>query len=64
MLNRLLLIVPGPPGYFDPAHPLPDTARNVRHVAFDRSGEERLPSWMTELPDRPIVYATMGTIFN
>jgi UDP:flavonoid glycosyltransferase YjiC (YdhE family) len=64
MLFRYLLIVPGPPGYFDPAFPLPATASAVRHVAFDRSGEEQLPTWVHDLPDRPVVYATMGTIFN
>jgi UDP:flavonoid glycosyltransferase YjiC (YdhE family) len=64
MLYRYLLIVPGPAGYHDPAHPLPATARAVRHVAFDRSGDEQLPIWVTDLPDRPVVYATMGTAFN
>lgn len=67
MLHRYLLIVPGPPGYQDadtPDTPLPATARAVRHVAFDRSGEEQLPAWVDALPDRPVVYATMGTVFN
>ena len=65
MLHRHLLIVTGPPGYYDdPAAPLPATARFVRHVAFDRSGDEGLPAWADALPDRPVVYATMGTVFN
>jgi UDP:flavonoid glycosyltransferase YjiC (YdhE family) len=64
MLYRFLLIVPAPPGFHDPAHPLPATAHAVRHVAFDRSGEEHLPAWLNDLPDRPVVYATMGTAFN
>lgn len=64
MLYRHLLIVPAPPSYFDSASPLPETAHAVRHVAFDRSGEERVPAWLDNLPDRPIVYATMGTAFN
>ena len=64
MLYRSLLIVPGPPGYQDVDDPLPTTARPVRHVAFDRSGEEPLPAWVDALPDRPLVYATMGTVFN
>ena len=64
MLYRYLLIVPAPPTYFDSASPLPATAHAVRHVAFDRSGEERLPAWLDDLPDRPVVYATMGTAFN
>jgi UDP:flavonoid glycosyltransferase YjiC (YdhE family) len=64
ILFRYLLIVPGPPSYFDPMFPLPATAHAVRHVAFDRSGDEQLPAWVHDLPDRPVVYATMGTVFN
>jgi UDP:flavonoid glycosyltransferase YjiC (YdhE family) len=64
MLSRFLLIVPAPPSFFDPAQPLPATARAVRHIASDRSGEERLPNWVAELPERPVVYSTMGTVFN
>jgi MGT family glycosyltransferase len=64
MLFRYLLIVPAPPSYHDTATPLPATARAIRHVDFDRSGEERLPSWVNDLGDRPVVYATMGTAFN
>ncbi len=64
MLSRYMLIVPAPSSYHDPATPLPTTARAVRHVAFDRSGDEPLPTWVETLPDRPVVYATMGTAFN
>jgi UDP:flavonoid glycosyltransferase YjiC (YdhE family) len=64
MLYRYLLLSPVPTSYQDPRAPLPPTAHAVRHVAFDRSGEESLPAWVGELPDRPVVYATMGTVFN
>ena len=64
MLDRYLVVVTAPPRYFDPAFPLPATAHAVRHVAFDRSGDEALPGWADDLPDRPVVYATMGTAFN
>src|SRR5215207_5789793 len=64
MLYRFLLIVPAPSSFHDPATPLPATAHATRHVAFDRSGEERLPAWVSDLPHRPVVYATMGTAFN
>ena len=65
MLHRHLLVVTAPPGFYaDPAAPLPATARSVRHVAFDRSGDEAMPAWAAALPDRPVVYATMGTVFN
>lgn len=64
MLHRYLLIVPAPPSYLNSASPLPATAHAVRHVPFDRSGAEPLPAWVDLLPDRPVVYATMGTAFN
>jgi UDP:flavonoid glycosyltransferase YjiC (YdhE family) len=64
MLYRYLFIVPGPPRFHDPATPLPLTTHAVRHVAFDRSGVESLPDWVHHLPDRPVVYATMGTAYN
>lgn len=64
MLYQYLLIVPAPPSYHDPASPLPPTAHAVRPVAFDRSGDEPLPTWVRSLPERPVVYATMGTAFN
>ena len=28
------------------------------------TGEEALPPWVADLPDRPTVYATLGTIVN
>jgi UDP:flavonoid glycosyltransferase YjiC (YdhE family) len=43
--------------------PLP-IARKVRPIVFDTSGEETLPSWIDHLPHQPVVYATLGTVFN
>lgn len=31
---------------------------------FDQSGDEQAPGWLQDLPDRPTVYATLGTVFN
>lgn len=53
-----------PPSYQDPAQPLPPTAHALRTIVFDRSGDERLPEWVDRLPERPTVYATLGTMFN
>jgi UDP:flavonoid glycosyltransferase YjiC (YdhE family) len=36
----------------------------LRPVVFDTSGGEGLPAWVDELPDQPIIYATLGTVFN
>jgi MGT family glycosyltransferase len=53
-----------PPRYHDSTRPLAPTTHFLRPVAFDRSGGETLPSWVTELPDHPTVYATLGTFFT
>ena len=53
-----------PPGYQDADAPLPPTAHALRPVPFDRSGVEVLPAWVGDLPDRPTVYATLGTVVN
>jgi UDP:flavonoid glycosyltransferase YjiC (YdhE family) len=64
MLYRYLHLSFVPPGYQDPAQPLPPTAHALRTLVFDRSGDEVLPDWAERLSDRPVVYATLGTGFN
>jgi MGT family glycosyltransferase len=61
MLARYLHLSFVPPRYQDPQSPLPPTAHALRHVSFDQSGDESLPGWVAALPDRPTVYATLGT---
>lgn len=64
MLYRYLYLSPTPPSYTFPASaPVPEI-HHLRPVNFDRSGEEVLPAWIANLPDRPTVHATMGTVFN
>lgn len=64
MLARYLYLSFTPPGFEDPASPLPPTAHALRHVGFDRSGDEGLPAWADRLANRPTVYATLGTAYN
>jgi MGT family glycosyltransferase len=33
-------------------------------VLFSESGDEALPGWVASLSGRPVVYATLGTVFN
>jgi UDP:flavonoid glycosyltransferase YjiC (YdhE family) len=61
MLYRHLFLTPRPPGLQLPSAPLPATARPIRPVPFDRSGEETLPAWVSELAEQPTVYITLGT---
>ncbi|PTL83663.1 glycosyltransferase [Vitiosangium sp. GDMCC 1.1324] len=55
---------------FVPAHylggELPRTAHFLQPAIFDQSGDERLPAWTSELgrDGRPVVYLTLGTVFN
>lgn len=45
------------------ARQLPFSHR-LRPVVFDTGDDEDLPLWLDALPDQPIVYATLGTVFN
>jgi len=63
-LYHYLHLSAAPPRYQDPAAPLPPTAHPLRPVVFDRSGDEALPSWVADLPARPTVYVTLGTVVN
>ena len=54
-----------PPSLHDPTVPLPPNFVSLRPVALDATASATLPSWADELGrDRPLVYATLGTIFN
>jgi UDP:flavonoid glycosyltransferase YjiC (YdhE family) len=64
MLFRYLHLAFEPPGFSDPAQPPVRTAHLLRPVSFSASGEDALPTWVSHLPDRPTVYATLGTVFN
>jgi UDP:flavonoid glycosyltransferase YjiC (YdhE family) len=56
MLSRHLVLSPFAPSFRDPADPLPDTAHSFRPT---------VESAVAERTDgRPLVYVTLGTIFN
>jgi UDP:flavonoid glycosyltransferase YjiC (YdhE family) len=44
-----------------PGLPAPANTQYVRHVSVERPGES-LPEWVADLPERPTVYAALGTI--
>lgn len=62
MLSRHLLITPFPPSYRDPAYPLPPTAHTIRPTMPTHTGESI--AWTPPLDGAPIVYFTLGTVFN
>jgi UDP:flavonoid glycosyltransferase YjiC (YdhE family) len=64
MLFRYLHLAFEPPRFHDPELPLAPTSHLLRPVPFSQSGAEGSPSWLADLPDRPTVSATLGTVFN
>jgi UDP:flavonoid glycosyltransferase YjiC (YdhE family) len=59
---RDLVVAPFPPGFRDPAHPLPPGAVSIRPPGACPGSA--VPSWPIARPGAPIVYATLGTIFD
>src|SRR5207247_1855828 len=53
-----------PPSFRDPANPLPSTGHTIRPVLADAAAGDVELAWIAELTVRPIVYFTLGTIFN
>ncbi len=48
-----------PPGF-----PLPPNAFRYRDRAFEEIGDAALPDWVGELGERPVVHASVGTVFS
>jgi UDP:flavonoid glycosyltransferase YjiC (YdhE family) len=63
-LVQAVKLVFAPRGYQPPGLEIPDSVHFFRPDSFDRSGDEDLPGWVAELPARPTVYVTLGTLFN
>jgi MGT family glycosyltransferase len=64
MLRRYLILSPFPPSFRDPANPLPSNAHAIRPVAPDRGADDVEAAWLSTRTERPLVYFTLGTIFN
>lgn len=62
MLSRYLVLAPFPASYRDPAFPLPATALNFRQSMPETPPDA--PAWAMVLPGAPVVYFTLGTVFN
>jgi UDP:flavonoid glycosyltransferase YjiC (YdhE family) len=61
---RHLVISPFPPSFRDPAYPLPPTALSIRPAEPDPEAIDATFSWLAARPPRPVVYFTLGTVFN
>jgi len=66
---RYLHLAAEPPGFALPGEEAAPTTHWLRPIGADQfgadqSGDATLPAWVTELPLRPTIYATLGTVFN
>ena len=52
------------PSYQFPEFKLPPVFHSIRPHLFDRIGDETLPYWINDLPERPTIYCTLGTVYN
>lgn len=63
MLSRYLVLSPFPIEFRDPAHPLPPTGHGFR--PFETSAVPTAPvRWPGQRVDAPLVYFSLGTVFN
>ena len=63
MLHRYLVLSPFPPSFRDPAYPLPSTAYSFR-PPMSTAVRDLTLAWPSMLRDVPLVYFTLGTVFN
>jgi MGT family glycosyltransferase len=63
MAFRYLHLAAEPPGFAPPGEGHAPTTHFLRPENFE-SGDGALPPWVAGLPDRPTVYATLGTVHN
>ena len=63
-LDRYLVLNFLPPAWQFPMAPFPPVTRRICAPPFDASGADHLPDWISALPPRPTIYATLGTTFN
>lgn len=64
MLSRHLVLAPFPPSFRDPAFPLPATAHSIRPLTPRPTPDASATPFAAGLPGAPIVYFTLGTVFN
>jgi MGT family glycosyltransferase len=64
MLYRHLLLVTLPRRWFADSSRLPPTAEWLRPSVLAPGGRETAPLWLTQLPRRPTVWASLGTVYH
>jgi UDP:flavonoid glycosyltransferase YjiC (YdhE family) len=65
MVSGSLVLSPIPPGFRDPAFPLPAASLEYRvPPAHDTAIDAERATWASRLAGRSAIYATLGTVFN
>jgi UDP:flavonoid glycosyltransferase YjiC (YdhE family) len=65
MLSRYLVLSPFPPSFRDPGFPLPATTHGFRPTTLDPAQYNPAPPpWLAPADGLPVVYFTLGTVFN
>jgi len=64
MPGRHLILSPVPPSFRDPHHPLPATAHAIRPLVLQDVPGQAILDWIGDPVRLPLVYFTLGTIFN
>jgi UDP:flavonoid glycosyltransferase YjiC (YdhE family) len=63
LLDRYLSLVPFPAALRAGDSPMPPTAHGVRALPID-SANDGLPAWIDGIGSRPLVYVSLGTLYN
>jgi MGT family glycosyltransferase len=58
------VLVPAPRSYARTEGPVPANVSFVKPLIHDARSDERLPAWVADLGDLPVVLVTLGNIFN
>jgi UDP:flavonoid glycosyltransferase YjiC (YdhE family) len=64
MLEGDLTLCPFPPSFRDPDFPLPANTMVVRTTDETPTSQAALPAWVDDLTDAPVIYFSLGTVFN
>lgn len=64
MLHRYLYLAFLPPAFVGPDVHTPPTVQFLQPISFNSGGSESLPTRIAHVPVRPIVHASLGTIFH
>jgi MGT family glycosyltransferase len=63
LMDQFLVLMPFPPSLTTLGDPIAPTTHYVRALPAD-AANSALPAWMDEIGSRPLIYVSLGTVFN